>query len=158
MPASPGLRSLAPRGWYMRRERKRGGGGESVSFQGRPRSRASSSRLCPTVSCRVCCCFAEGLWEVLALRGQQRTPPSSCFDRHPTLTQTFSLFHFICGPSNGPFFPPPQKLQNWGGSMRLQYQRQISLSRVRYVRLKGSSRSAYGWNLHLSRCWKRENI
>lgn len=61
----------------------------------------SSSRLCPTVSCRVCCCFEEGLWEVLALRGQLRTPPSSCFDRHQALTQTFSLFHSICGFSNG---------------------------------------------------------
>lgn len=63
--------------------------------------------LCLTVSCRVCCCFAEGLWEVLALRGQLRTPPSSCFDRQPALKQTFCLFH--CGP---PICGILQKLQN----------------------------------------------
>lgn len=60
----------------------------------------SSSRLCMNVSCRVCCCFAEGLWEVLALRGQLSTPPSSGFDRHPAFTQAFSLFHVIRGPSS----------------------------------------------------------
>lgn len=80
-------------------------GGREFSRQ----SSQSSSRLCPAVSCWVCCCFAEGLWEVLALWGQLRTPPSSCSDRHQALTQTFSLFHFISGFSNGPL---PQKLQN----------------------------------------------
>lgn len=54
---------------------------------------SSRSVLCPTISCRFCCCFAEGLWEVLALRGQLSTPPSSCFDRRLTFTQTFCLFH-----------------------------------------------------------------
>lgn len=84
------------------RERKRrrgaggGGGGQPVCFQGSQRG-----GLCPTVSCGVCCCFAEGLWEVLALGGQLATPPSSCFDRHPALIQTFSLFHFICEPPYG---------------------------------------------------------
>lgn len=57
------------------------------------RRQSSRSVLCPTISCRVCCYFAEGLWEVLAPRGQLSAPPSSCFDRYPTFTQTFCLFH-----------------------------------------------------------------
>lgn len=74
-----------------------------VTAFSRQAQQSSGGSQCPTVNCRVCCCFAEGLWEVLALGGQMRTPPSSCFDRHPVLTQTFSLFHFICGLSYGPF-------------------------------------------------------
>lgn len=107
-----------PCGWYTKR--KRGRGGEQ-----------SRSRLCPTVSCRVCCCFAEGLWEVLALRGQQRTPPSSCFDRHPALTQTFSLFHFIWGPSNQPL--PRSYKTGLNAELELDY-----LIILRYVLWMGS--------------------
>lgn len=79
-------------------QEKRGGGGAVAWVLKAEQSSSGGGGLCPTVSCRVCCCFAEGLWEVLALRGQHWTPPSSCFDRHPALTQTFSLFHFIGGP------------------------------------------------------------
>lgn len=85
----------------MGRPHRRRFGRDLVRFQGR-----AAAACAPAVSCWVCCCFAEGLWEVLALWGQLRTPPSSCSDRHQALTQTFSLFHFISGLSNGPQMGP----------------------------------------------------
>lgn len=89
----------------MGRPHRRRFGRDLVPFQGR-----AAAACAPAVSCWVCCCFAEGLWEVLALWGQLRTPPSSCSDRHQALTQTFSLFHFISGLSNGPL---PRSSKTW---------------------------------------------
>lgn len=85
----------------MGRPHRRRFGRDLLRFQGR-----AAAACAPAVSCWVCCCFAEGLWEVLALWGQLRTPPSSCSDRHQALTQTFSLFHFISGLSDGPQMGP----------------------------------------------------
>lgn len=103
----------------MGRPHRRRFGRDLVRFQGR-----AAAACAPAVSCWVCCCFAQGLWEVLALWGQLRTPPSSCSDRHQALTQTFSLFHFISGLSNGPQMGP----ENVGASRRAKYPSHIWLS------------------------------
>lgn len=90
-------------GTQKNRKRKSGaaapaGGGGGDGGQSVLKAVIAAAACVPLSAAGSAVVLQRGLWEVLALRGQLGTPPSSCFDRHPALSQTFSLFHFICGP------------------------------------------------------------